>query len=355
MSAPLSPAEQAAQWFEQLRGGELDALARKRFADWFAESPVNVREYLAAAETWSALQSTEVWPRESKEDLVRQLQAARLENVVALKSPSFGEDPPSLLVTEGPQPIVEGLDDARGVRRRNRLVAWTLAAAAVGLCLAVLLHMHNFLTEYRTGRGEQHAVTLSDGTLVQLNTLSKIVVHFDERTRRIELPQGEAYFRVALDPRRPFEVRTPYAQVRALGTAFDVYNRADSTQIAVVEGKVAVASLRASNPQPPAILIENQQITVTPSVAPKVARAGAATATAWIQRRIVLDNDRIDAAVAEFNRYSARQLRVDDADLAALRITGLFNADDPGALVTYLQETQGVRVQESGKYLVLKR
>ena len=78
-------------------------------------------------------------------------------------------------------------------------------------------------------------------------------------------------------------------------------------------------------------------------------------ATAWIQRRIVLDNTPLDVAVAEFNRYNEQQMTVASSDLASLHISGVFSADDPHALVKYLERVQGVQVQAEGNGLVLRR
>jgi transmembrane sensor len=363
----MNTIEQAAEWFMRLRESELTDAERKQFTDWLAEAPVNVREYLGTAEVWGALQTPNIWPTESKEDLLEAIRQARDANVFTLKA--NGENPGDSEILGWP---------AATTQRWRWPVPFALAAGVMFIAFFVWSRIDLNTTTYRTARGEQRSIVLADGSIVQLNTLSKLVVHFDQKQRRIELPQGEALFRVAHDRARPFDVRTQFAIVRAVGTEFDVYNRKEGTHVAVIEGRVIVGSAaellssaipdRNSRPQNSTVTTEHspdigvgiplaagQQITVSPAAAPKPTPANATAATAWIQRRIVLDNDEIATAIAEFNRYNHTQMQVRGTGLAGLRITGVFNADDPSALVKYLKEVQGVQADEIDGELILQR
>ncbi|KAA5248747.1 FecR family protein, partial [Bacteroides finegoldii] len=72
-------------------------------------------------------------------------------------------------------------------------------------------------------RGESFKVVLCDGTEVWLNANSNFVYPTafigDERIVTLE---GEAYFKVAKDPERPFIVKTKTVQTRVLGTEFNI-------------------------------------------------------------------------------------------------------------------------------------
>ena len=59
-----------------------------------------------------------------------------------------------------------------------------------------------------------------------------------DRQREVTLLEGQALFRVAKDRHRPFVVRAGDAQVRAIGTEFDVYRKQVATIVTVVEGRV---------------------------------------------------------------------------------------------------------------------
>lgn len=353
-------AAEAADWFTAIRTGELSREEREQFAAWLEASPVHVGEYLGIAEIWGILLGARPWPAQSAEELIDATRAAPT-NVVALA--------PAAARAATPPP---------SARTRQRLVA-SAAAVAVLLVSALLV---TFGPEdlfggerYATARGEQRSIVLADGSIVQLNTLSRLVVHFSDRERRLELAEGEAFFRVAHDPTRPFRVVTPLATVRAIGTEFNVYSRKQRMHVAVVEGRVQVMSragaAAAANANPPDRLPPSG-LTATDTLATGVAlgpresleiESGGGVVrktasrpdqtTAWMQRRLVFDDERLDRVVEEFNRYNAHQLAVNDPALAALRISAVFDADDPGALVDYLNRIQQVQISVRGEATLL--
>jgi transmembrane sensor len=66
---------------------------------------------------------------------------------------------------------------------------------------------------------------------------------------------------------------------------------------------------------------------------------------AWRQRRLVFSSERLADVAAEFNRFNADAIRIDDPELRDLRIGGVFNANDPASLVTFLEGLEGVTVR----------
>lgn len=96
-----------------------------------------------------------------------------------------------------------------------------------------------------TGQGEKARVTFSDGTEVTLNSAGSLSFpeEFRNSQREVHL-DGEAYFKVAHNPDQPFIVHTQGAEVKVLGTEFNVRGWAQdsSVEIAVREGKVSVIS-----------------------------------------------------------------------------------------------------------------
>lgn len=125
-------------------------------------------------------------------------------------------------------------------------------------------------------RGGQYQLILTDGTQVWLNAASylRFPVEFTGGQRVVEL-EGEGYFEVAKDAARPFIVRTRPADVRVLGTHFNVcaYPEED-WKTTLLEGKVrvdAVATNPVNNKEPQqagAILAPGQQavIAMQPSI-----------------------------------------------------------------------------------------
>jgi len=95
---------------------------------------------------------------------------------------------------------------------------------------------------YATGNAERLDVSLPDGSTVTLNantTLELPAGGWATTERSVSL-DGEAFFDVAKDKARPFLVVTDDAEIRVLGTRFNVRDRRGSTRIFLEEGRVNV-------------------------------------------------------------------------------------------------------------------
>ncbi len=94
----------------------------------------------------------------------------------------------------------------------------------------------------RTAAGQIREETLPDGSQLQLAPGSEIHVRIDGKRRQLQLQQGQAWFKVAADAGRPFQVHTPHGTVTALGTAFDVAVGEHASRVVVTEHTVQVDS-----------------------------------------------------------------------------------------------------------------
>ena len=93
-----------------------------------------------------------------------------------------------------------------------------------------------------TPRGMDFCVELSDGTMVWLNADSKLEYpsKFSD-TERIVILEGEAYFSVAKDAKRPFIIKGPSMETKVLGTEFNIHNYVTGdAHLTLVNGKVEV-------------------------------------------------------------------------------------------------------------------
>lgn len=101
---------------------------------------------------------------------------------------------------------------------------------------------HTEVVSKENSWGQRSIIYLSDGTEVTLNAGSKIQYHKEfTQQERVVCLQGEAFFKVAKDPGRPFKVKTGDVVTQALGTSFNVQAYAqNSVEIALVSGKVSV-------------------------------------------------------------------------------------------------------------------
>jgi transmembrane sensor len=253
--------------------------------------------------------------------------------------------------------------ERRAVQRRRVHAAAGLAAAillAGGLVAAPSVFGP---PAYDSPVGEQRVIALSDGSRVELNTNTKLVVRFSEGERRIDLLRGEALFDVAHDTTRPFIVHADGRSVRAVGTKFTV--RTDpggALSVLVVEGIVAVsppAAASAALPAaPPPLLKAGQQLDLTEgepalTVVPKAEiERNLSWRTGWLE----FNGQPLSLAASEVARYTGMRFVIDDPGLGAMPVWAYFRADDvDGFLASLEQNGRSLVVEREGDDVRLER
>jgi len=225
---------------------------------------------------------------------------------------------------------------------------------------------------YVTGVGEQRVVTLLDGSVIEINTNSALKVHFSAQQRAISLIKGEAFFRVAHDAARPFVVTAGEADVKAVGTQFNVRMGSDGTLVSVVEGTVEVRDDAAQAPS--GSTVETAAIRVTSGEQARIApvRAGdsahrlaiakvtASTprqAASWTRGRVEFEDTPIGDVLSEFQRYQETNVTFDDDAIRQIKLTGSFDAHDPESALAYMATLPGIIVEkiDSRTYRIHRR
>ena len=219
----------------------------------------------------------------------------------------------------------------RRITRRGWLAGTGAAAASLAATGAYMGAIRP--VSYATRKGERKVVRLGDGSVVTLNTDTRVEVRYARDRRRIHLLEGEALFDVAKDPDRPFVVTARGADVRAVGTSFTVSNvNSAPVEVLVREGIVEV--VRADLPRQPAarVVANTRAILARDTAAVAVAHVDdteLGSDMAWTDGRIIFRGETLAAAAAKFGRYSDIGIVVVDPELGAERVAGVFNATDP--------------------------
>lgn len=204
-----------------------------------------------------------------------------------------------------------------------------------------------------TGIGEVDTVGLSDGTSVTLNSATVIQVTFNDNERQVVLLEGEAFFDVTPDPKRPFIIDTGNQKIRVVGTKFNVRKSNGDVRVAVVEGVVAVSRSRAHETEgrEPEVLddylLEAGSVgsfSASAEVIVPKSYAQVSQAHQWRKGLFRFDDETLAAVVDEFNRYRTTKLRIVDADAGNLRISGVFHFGEGEGLVEALRATLPIEI-----------
>ncbi|MBM0108784.1 FecR domain-containing protein [Steroidobacter sp. S1-65] len=331
----------AAHWLAVLSDEKCTEAERRQFFVWLRASGQHVQEFLRLSRLNGQLNNRQLWPDRSVAELVAAARASSEGNIATLDRPLAVD------------------------RTSRKTVRWPLAAVvacafvATGL-IAGRSQIEGWLTpEYVTAVGEQRSITLEDGSVVELNSRSRLRAHLEDDLRAIELLEGEAIFRVAKDPDRPFRVRTGVTDIVAVGTAFNVKASDSRTVVTVLEGRVRVnqrAAAERSAAQAAKAVSEfelamgDQLILAKAQPAIRVSLRDTEKVTSWTERRLIFEDTPLSSAAAEFARYSSRTIRIEDPSVGARKITGVFDATDPASLAEFLSgdETLHVRSDSEG-------
>ena len=330
---------QAAKWVARLDDDTPSEATLSEFRQWARQSPQHREAFEAYVAVWE--------------------QMNMLSHMV----------PPR--VTEAPQalPWYQSLVGAPG-----------LAACALLLSMVLLLqpwwvagNQHHV-----TAVGEQKAITLPDGSTALLNTSTEIDVRYRNDRRVIYLAKGEAHFEVMKNPDAPFEVHAGQGLVRAVGTAFGVYLRADDVEVVVTEGVVELDSLASpaalpSEPLPPSGAL-TEPLPAADDPEPALAQISAGNLAtydrhtarhvllaelekieekvSWHQGLLMFDDEPLENVVAELGRYTPIKIVIPDPAVRKLKVGGHFKVGDTDALFQALQISLNLRVETVSENVV---
>ena len=244
--------------------------------------------------------------------------------------------------------------------RRGLLAVGGIAAAAAVAFFAFNLTSNVPFTSYETKRGELRSLPLEDGTVVTLDTASKIAVRYRRAEREVRLIQGKVLFDVAKDSRRPFTVTAGNTVVRAIGTSFVVQNREDKpVQVLVREGAVDMFRQQSPNDQPVRVPANSRAVAIevpVPSVKlieTSLDPSEVARQLAWRQGMISFEGTTLQLAAEELNRYSDVHIVVDDPTVASRTVTGLFSIHNPVGFARSVAVSLNLKIQETPTSVML--
>ncbi len=356
------------------------------FLRWLKESPRHIDEFMLASTTYAALRGSNI----SRTLEIDSLLQTTPSNIVPLTTPGgengdnsrdpAGTAADAVSVTTVCEPADPALPSQSSgysaAKHQAPLVAVAAASAALAFGLWVLWTYLPGADSFATGVGEQRVVRLQDGSLLHLNTRSRVDVQFSGQSRELRLVRGEALFTVARDALRPFRVLTSNAVVQAIGTQFNVYERGDQTKVAVIEGQVRVTTRPDDRPAvpsvseaggsgselptadgdtaAPALLAVGEQADITRSRIVKSTIPDVSTAVAWRQRRLVFRAVPLVEVAQEFNRYNELQIRIESGALGQRLIWGVFLADEPQMLIKFLAQDDSLEIQSVKNRLIVR-
>ncbi len=323
--------DEACEWLARLNAHDVSAHDKAQFEAWRAADPRHARAVEEAALVWRRLVDAG--------DLARAVSEGQQFNSLTDRA-------------------IERSLQARARARRVALAA--AATVVVALSAGWWYGIQRPDDTFRTAIGEHSIVKLQDGSSLELNSDSRVRVTYTDRLRVVTLEQGEAYFDVKGDSKRPFWVAAGESWVGAVGTAFSVDMRSAGVRVTVREGAVKVAARTIGSVRSIAqpvtatgdLVQAGQQFNMRGDArevrslsTPQLARS-----LAWRAGQIYFKEDRLADVVDELKRYSGLDIVIEDDGSRQFTLAGTFetNAEGIEALLASLEKGFGLNVRRTG-------
>jgi len=235
-----------------------------------------------------------------------------------------------------------------GWASRRTFLGGAIAAALVGMIGYGALAPDGSAYAVETGAGEHRTITLADGSRIDLNGATRLMLDRD-RPRFARLEQGEALFTIVHDPDSPFEVAAGDDLLRDVGTVFNVERERDRLEVGVAEGAVLF------NPDDEAVALDPgmalRRLTGRP---PELLRRESDAVTGWREGRLSYASATVGEVAADLSRNLGVVVTA-DSGVAQRTFTGVIVLDrNSEGAVDRAAQVLGVGAQRTGDGWTLK-
>lgn len=166
---------------------------------------------------------------------------------------------------------------------------------------------------------QQKEITLADGSIIKLNSNSKLEYpeKFKRRSREVKL-KGEAFFEIKKNPDKPFKISTNNTVVEVLGTTFNVNSNLNEVIVDVVSGKVALYNEKNSKEK---IILTKGERGIQKENELRKSTNKNSNFLAWKTGILEFRNTRLDEVIPELAKYYGNKFIINDTSINDLIIT----------------------------------
>lgn len=222
-------------------------------------------------------------------------------------------------------------NNKRREKKQISFLRWSANIAAVLfpvlLVLGAYLYLHSPEVqsfEIKADLGEKASLTLSEGTKISINSDSRIVYNSDyNKENRFIILDGEAFFDVKQDSKKPFIVQCKDLKIVVLGTSFDVkaYENEENVAIVLNSGKIQLATPKEQIEMKPNERVLYNKLTQNISLQ----KVNAEDYTDWQQNRLRFEDESLEMIMKTISRMHNIEIVFDDSNIQSKRFTGTID------------------------------
>jgi ferric-dicitrate binding protein FerR (iron transport regulator) len=328
--------------------GDASPDERARMEAWLAEDPEHWAQLAALREALAKAALSDPAVEEAKAEIW-----ARLEREIGRPGNPAG--------VERKRPPRRAPEFTVSPSRRQftaaRLAAALFLTVIGGTALGVLLLRRDppaaagAMRVATTTPGQRARFRLPDGTQVVLGVASVLRYprEFRDGSRDLSL-EGEAYFEVVHDERRPFVVWAGDLVAKDLGTQFTIRAYPEDTRARVVvrEGRVSIRAAAGATSGPERVVAPGQLGRLSGGGEPVVEQADTAAWFAWTEGRLVFANTPLGEAVKQIERWRDVEIRLAPTGIGKRQFTTSFGDEPTLAILQVIGTGLRLAVEQTG-------
>ncbi|WIO74128.1 FecR domain-containing protein [Porticoccaceae bacterium LTM1] len=254
----------------------------------------------------------------------------------------------------------------------NRKSLMSLAASVVffvGLIFVALNEYertpsHGKVDRYITRIGELKEFVLPDGSVMFLNSATKVFAEFDDMGRKVVFDRGEAFFDVRPDENRPFTIDLGRETITVLGTSFNLRMTSDGFVVGVKEGSIALHEkggenfdkLKRLSPSETGTLIHDARVPLRVESGLLVkfnSRSHDFLVTRdndgfgmgeWKSGILVFSDVSLSEVVKELNRYTVKKILIEDSSIMEMKVFATVRTDNVGMALVGFEKMLPIKV-----------
>lgn len=238
----------------------------------------------------------------------------------------------------------------------KRIFSWRSVAAVAVLVLTVGFWIYSEKTTVnyivKTTNSGIDSILLNDGSKVILAAHSTIRYpeKFANDRRPLNLLKGKAFFLVAKDSKRPFEVAIGSSTVKVLGTSFNISFSDTSIDLSVETGKV----LFIPNAKSRSSILEAGQGLNYRYVENILQMSKGGNASAWFTKELRFVDMPLDEVCKQLSAYYGVHIVLHDRALTAKKFNANFKNTSLEEALTALKETYSIDIKKDNKTIFIK-
>ncbi|PXY02678.1 hypothetical protein DF185_00875 [Marinifilum breve] len=226
----------------------------------------------------------------------------------------------------------------------------------IGLGLISNKVYNDYLSPYQTFISQAHesskSIVLADGSTITLNGEAKLVYprKFNADTRNVSL-EGEAFFDIAKNPNKAFIITAKGAEIKVLGTAFNVIAKDDKVEVLVESGKVKFSEINNKE----SVILEKGDFAILKESLLSKSLMNDDNYLSWKTQKMVFRSMELKEVAKVIERTYHVQIQFESNEIEKEQISTTFDQESLNHVLSTICMSFNLTYEKKGQTIILKK